>query len=425
MAHAKDSVTLKYADENTQRTNPTNENLILSYNNVLESVRASVVNISTTTNSNQTYENKNSIAQTGSGVIISQDGYIITNYHLVHETDKIKVILTSDKKEYEAKLIGKDEKNNVAIIKIDADYLDAVTFYNSNNSKVGDIVFAIGNPFGVGEIITQGIISSRVKNKVGTVEYENFIQTDASVNPGNYGGALVNSAGHLIGILSDTRENISIASAVPSNIIRLVSNQLINKRKNINTNLGVQIADISEDMSSFYDYKLGALIINVGKNTSASIAGLKRGDLIISVNGREVQSADELKNIVNSYSTSRVVNIKFLRDKKIDIVNVKLNLSEKQIEPTTVFYKGMNIEMLSEELKSQLMLKANISGGVLVQSVEENSEAFSSAIEKNDIIVQIENDEINTVADFKSAINVQEKKRIYIFRRGYLFVIVL
>ncbi|MFT7003012.1 MAG: serine protease Do [Sulfurimonas sp.] len=436
MAHAKDSVNFKYADENTQRMNPTNKNIILSYNNILESVRTSLVNISTkrTISSSKSYgnlflNNQEYIPQAGSGVIISKDGYIVTNNHLVYSAKQIKVSISGDKKEYEAKLIGRDEKNDMAIIKIDANNLNAITFYNSDKVKVGDIVFALGNTFGVGETIRQGIVSATKRSEAGIVEYENFIQTDVAINPGNSGGALINSAGHLIGInsviLSASARNVGISLAIPSNIITLIATQLINKRKYTSTYLGVQIADISEDMSSFYDNKFGALIISIEKNTPASIAGLKRGDLIISVNGKEVQNVNELKNTIDSYSTSRVVNIKFIRDKKIDIVNVKLSLSDKQIVPVTAIYKGMDIAVLSKELKNQLMLKANISGGVLIQSVEKNSEAVSSGIQKNDVVVQIENNEISTVTDFKSATNTQQKKRIYIFRRGKLFAVVL
>ncbi|WP_229860102.1 trypsin-like peptidase domain-containing protein [Candidatus Sulfurimonas baltica] len=224
LVYAQDSVEFKYAPTDTQRQHPTSQDYILSYNNILENVRTSVVNISTkrTLNNMQAesnpfmndpyfrefFKNQRQIPQErvqsalGSGVIISKDGYIITNNHVVDGSDIIKVSIAGDKKEYEAQLIGKDEKSDLAIIKIEAKDLNAVTFYNSDKVKVGDIVFALGNPFGVGETITQGIVSATGRSGVGIVEYEDFIQTDASINPGNSGGALINSAGHLIGINS-------------------------------------------------------------------------------------------------------------------------------------------------------------------------------------------------------------------------------
>jgi len=438
MVYAKDSVEFKYADKNIQRKNPTSQNFILSYNNVLKNVRTSVVNISTkkTISSGRAYGNpfyrdqrRAPQGASGSGVIITKNGYIVTNNHVVDGADEIKVSIAGDKKEYKAKLIGKDAKSDIAIVKIEANNLNAVTFYNSDNVKVGDVVFALGNPFGVGETITQGIVSATGRSGIGIVEYEDFIQTDASINPGNSGGALINSAGHLIGInsaiISKTGGNVGIGLAIPSNMVTSIATQLIDSGKYTRAYLGVGISDVSDDMSSFYDDKFGALIISIEENSPAAKAGLKRGDLIISINGKKVQTASELKNIVGSYSPSRVVNIKYLRDKKIDIVNVKLGSLDKQAVSGTLDYKGMNIIPLDLELQKLLKLSANIDGGVLVKSVEPNSEAYSAGIMKDDIIVQIENSEIKTIDDFKSSTSTNQKKRIYIFRRGSVFAIVL
>jgi len=438
MVYAKDSVEFKYADKNIQRKNPTSQNFILSYNNVLKNVRTSVVNISTkkTISSGRAYGNpfyrdqrRAPQGASGSGVIITKNGYIVTNNHVVDGADEIKVSIAGDKKEYKAKLIGKDAKSDIAIVKIEANNLNAVTFYNSDNVKVGDVVFALGNPFGVGETITQGIVSATGRSGIGIVEYEDFIQTDASINPGNSGGALINSAGHLIGInsaiISKTGGNVGLGLAIPSNMVTSIATQLIDSGKYTRAYLGVGISDVSDDMSSFYDDKFGALIISIEENSPAAKAGLKRGDLIISINGKKVQTASELKNIVGSYSPSRVVNIKYLRDKKIDIVNVKLGSLDKQAVSGTLDYKGMNIIPLDLELQKLLKLSANIDGGVLVKSVEPNSEAYSAGIMKDDIIVQIENSEIKTIDDFKSSTSTNQKKRIYIFRRGSVFAIVL
>ena len=438
VVYAKDSVEFKFADKNIERKNPTRENYILSYNNILKDVKTSVVNISTqkTINSGETYSNPFYRGQRGiplsglgSGVIITKNGYIVTNNHVVEGADVIRVTIADDKTEYEAKLIGKDAKSDIAIIKIDAKKLNAVTFYDSDEVKVGDIVFALGNPFGVGETITQGIVSATGRSGVGIVEYEDFIKTDASINPENFGGALINSAGHLIGINSavilKSASNTGVGLAIPSNMVTSIATQLIDKGKYTRAYLGVDIADVNEDMSSFYDNKFGALIISIEENTPASKVGLKRGDLIISINGKEIQSASELKNIVGSYPPSRVVNIKFLRDKKIDIVNVQLASLDKQIVSGKIDYKGMSVTPLSSELQKLLKINANISGGVLVNEVEAKSEAYATGIVKDDIIVQIENIEINTIDNFKSATTTQQKKRFYIFRRGSIFAVVL
>ena len=437
-AYAKDGVEFNYADENTQRKNPTSQNFILSYNNVLENVRTSVVNISTrkTISSGRAFGNpfnkrQDSMPQgaSGSGVIISKNGYIVTNNHVVAGADEIKVSIAGDKKEYSAKLIGTDAKSDVAIIKIEGKNLNAVTFYNSDKVKVGDVVFALGNPFGVGETITQGIVSATGRSGIGIVEYEDFIQTDASINPGNSGGALINSAGHLIGInsaiISRTGGNVGIGLAIPSNMVTSIATQLIDTGKYTRAYLGVSISDVNEDMSSFYDNNYGGLIISIEENSPAAKAGLKRGDLIISINGKKVDSASGLKNIVGSFQPSRVVNIKFLRDKKVDVVNVKLGSLDNQVASGTLNYKGMTVIPLPTELQRILRSNANIHGGVLVNDVELNSEAYSIGITKDDIIVQIEDTEILGIDDFKSSTSTQSKKRIYIFRRGNIFAIVL
>ena len=438
LLNAKDGVNFKYADENTQRKNPTSQSFILSYNNVLKEIRTSVVNISTkkTITAQRGYQNPFFFEQprvpqgtSGSGVIISKDGYIVTNNHVVDGADEIKVNLADSKKSYIAKLIGSDAKSDIAIIKIDADGLNAVTFYNSDNVRVGDVVFALGNPFGVGETITQGIVSATGRNGIGIVEYEDFIQTDASINPGNSGGALVNSAGHLIGInsaiISRSGGNDGIGLAIPSNMVTSIASQLIDSGKYTRAYLGVGIDNISEDMSSFYNNEYGALIISVEENSPADKAGLKRGDLIISIDGKKIENASMLKNIVGSYQPLRVVNMKFLRDKKIDIINVELGSLSKELSNTNINYKGIKVVPLPKEAQKVLQSNTYIAGGVLVDDVDANSEAFNIGIIKGDIIIQIEQNEIKDIDDFRDATTTQEKKRFYIFRRGNVFATVL
>jgi serine protease Do len=445
-AYAKDSVEFKYAPETTERKFPTEQNYILSYNNILKNVRSSIVNISVEKDINSDGINRNQpmdeqflreffggqIPQErvqrglGSGVIISNNGYIITNNHVIDGADKIKVSIAGHKKEYEAKLIGKDEKSDLAIIKIEAKDLNAVTFYNSDKVKVGDIVFALGNPYGVGETITQGIVSATGRSGMGIVEYEDFIQTDASINPGNSGGALINSAGHLIGInsaiISGTGGNVGIGFAIPSNMVTSIATGLIDKGKYSRAYLGVSTSDVSDDMSSFYDNTFGALITGVEDNTPASKAGLKRGDLIISVNGKEIKSASDLKNTIGSYSPSKEVNIKFLRDKKTDTINVKLASLDNNAVTGRLEYEGIEVASLTSSDKQQLGVNIN---GVLIIDIKNNSVAQALGIKKGDIIIQIENSEINTLNDFKRATAVKGKKRVFIYRRGSVFAVVL
>lgn len=438
LTHANDNVEFKYSKENIQRKNPTSQNYILSYNNVLKDIRTSVVNISTKKNvpNNQAYGypfyNRGNMppqGAMGSGVIISKDGYIVTNNHVVEGADEIKVSIVDDKKVYKAKLIGTDAKSDIAIIKIEAKKLNAVTFYDSDEVKIGDVVFALGNPFGMGETITQGIVSATGRRGIGIVEYEDFIQTDASINPGNSGGALVNSAGHLIGInsaiISRSGGNDGIGLSIPSNMVTAIASQLIKTGKYSRAYLGVRISDVTEDTSSFYDDKYGGLIVSIEENSPASKAGLKRGDLILSIDGKKISSASELKNIVGSFPPSKTVKIKYLRDKKTKIATVKLDSLDKKKGLGTQHYKGLSVAPLSKELENYLKSNTNIYGGVLVERVEPNSKAYSAGIMKDDVIIQIESKEITNINDFKKATASDNKKRIYLFRRGNVFVVVL
>lgn len=446
--YAKSSVEFKYAPHNMEREHPTNQNRILSYNNILENVRTSIVNISikkevsgTQLNANPFFNDpffreffkgyrdipQERIQQAlGSGVIVSQDGYIVTNNHVIDDANKIIVNLAGDKKEYEAKLIGKDEKSDLAIIKIEAKNLNAITFYDSDKVKVGDVVFALGNPFGVGETITQGIVSATGRSGVGIVEYEDFIQTDASINPGNSGGALINSAGHLIGInsaiISKSGGNVGIGFAIPSNMVTTVATSLIESGKYTRAYLGVNISDISDDMSKFYNNSYGAIITSVEDNSPAAKAGLKRGDLIIEVNGKKIESASELKNSIGSYAPAKVVTIKFLRDKKVNTKSVTLTTLESKTVNGELEYKGLKLTQINATHKQQLNITIN---GVLVVNVDEKSEAYSAGVRKNDIIIQVEESEISTLDDFKKATGSKEKKRVFIYRKGYILAIVL
>ena len=436
-----------------ERKYPSNSEYILSYHNVLKNVKNSVVNISIQKNvkmnmAQNPFFNDPFFRQffggqlphqvpqervqraLGSGVIVSKDGYIITNNHVIDGADKITVTIPGDKKEYKAKLIGRDAKSDVAVIKIDKKGLNPVVFYDSDKVKVGDMVFAIGNPFGVGETVTHGIVSAVGRDSMGIEEYENFIQTDAPINPGNSGGALLNSAGELIGIntaiVTRSGSSAGIGFAIPSNMVKQIAKQLIEHGEYKRGFLGVSITNISSDMSSFYGDKFGALVTSVGDDTPAKKAGLKRGDLIIAVDDKKVQSASSLKNIIGSYQPGDTVKITFIRDKKQKTTKVKLaNLdSSSSFTGGEASYKGLSVEELTPSLKSKLNIPSNIEG-VIVKNVKPNSKAFEAGILKGDIIIQIEDKEIEDIKEFKKATKRKNKKRVWIYRRGAIFAVVL
>jgi serine protease Do len=452
LLHAE-SIDFKYANSDKERKYPSNSDYILSYHNVLKDVKNSVVNISIQKNVKMNMamnpffndpffrqffggQIPNQIPQEriqralGSGVIVSEDGYIITNNHVIDGADKITVTIPGDKKEYEAKLIGKDAKSDIAVIKIDKDGLNPVKFFDSDKVKVGDMVFAIGNPFGVGETVTHGIVSAVGRDSMGIEEYEDFIQTDAPINPGNSGGALLNSSGELIGIntaiVTRSGSSAGIGFAIPSNMVRDIAKQLIEHGEYKRGYLGVSITNVSSDMASFYDGKFGALVASVGSDTPAKKAGLKRGDLIIAVNGKKVESASELKNLIGRYQPGSKVKVTYIRDKKTYTTTVKL-ASYDNMDITTdgsVSFKGLEVENLNDSLKSQLGISNNVNG-VVVKKVKPSSKAYNAGILKGDIIIQVNNKEIKNTKDFKEAIKGKDKKQVWIYRRGAIFAVVL
>ncbi len=449
-------VTFKHADAAMERKYPTQPEYLLSYNNVLEKIRTSVVNISTekSIKTGGGYANpflddpffreffkgfgdpdfnipQERIQRSlGSGVIISEDGYIVTNNHVVEGADTIKVSIAGEKREYDAKLIGTDAKSDLAVVKIDGEGLNAITFYDSDNVKIGDVVFALGNPFGVGETITQGIVSATGRSSVGIVEYENFIQTDASINPGNSGGALVNSAGSLIGInsaiISRSGGNVGIGFAIPSNMAENIAKALIDEGKVTRAYLGVSITDVSDELSSFYDQKSGALVTSVQKGTPAEKAGLKRGDLIIALNNKEVRSSAALRNMIAEMAPDTEITLKYLRNKSVYERNISLgSLEERSAESSYGYgYKGMSIEPLTSEIRKAAGIPGSIEG-VFVGKVEEKSAAQRSGVVEGDIVIQVENEEITTVETFKRAVEGVGKKRLYLYRRGMVLAVAL
>lgn len=432
------------------------QNSIQSYNSAIAEVKKSVVNISTQKKVSNNMTNHpmfndplfrqffgdlyNNMPQDrierslGSGVIISKDGYIITNNHVIEGADKVLVSLPNNsKKEYEAKIIGKDPRSDLAVIKINQNNLPYAKLGNSNDLMVGDIVFAIGNPFGVGESITQGIISALNKTEMGINDYENFIQTDASINPGNSGGALVDSRGALIGIntaiLSRTGGNHGIGFAIPSDMVKKITTTLIEKGSIERGFLGVGIQDVTENLSSLYNGRNGAVLVNIDKDGAAAKAGLKIWDLVIAINNKTISSASELKNTIGSFSPNEVINITYIRNKKEYTTKVRLGksksdeaiqskTSQENNSATKKSNYGLSVENITNQMRQMYGFPSNLNG-VIVSSVEENSKAANVGFEEGDIIAQIEDVVINNVKDFDDAIKKYRNtaKRILVYQR--------
>ena len=367
----------------------------------------------------------------GSGVIVTPDGYIVTNNHVVDGADEVRVTIPGSTKEYKAKIVGTDPKTDIAVIKIDAKHLPTIKMGDSDALKTGDLVFAIGNPFGVGESVSQGIISALGKDSVGINQYENFIQTDAAINPGNSGGALVDSRGVLIGInsaiISRSGANNGIGFAIPVNMVKRVATQLIEHGKVEYGYLGVSISDLTPDLRKVYKHKEGAVILNVDENTPAKKAGFKRGDLIIEVNGKPVKDASDLKNIIGAIAPGKEVTITFERNGKVKTLKATLAEfpSDKLSGNGESIVDGLTLENLTPEIRKKLGIPDDIEG-VIVSGVKAGSAADKAGFMPGDIIIQIEDSDIKTVKDVEEAMKKYPgKKRVYINRRGMIRILVV
>jgi serine protease Do len=382
----------------------------------------------------------------GSGVIVSEDGYIVTNNHVIEKAQEIKVLL-SNKMDYKAKLIGADPKTDIAVIKIDAKGLPALPWGDSNKLRVGEVAFAIGNPFGLNQTVTMGMISAVGRANVGIADYEDFIQTDAAINPGNSGGALINAHGELIGIntaiLSRTGGYQGIGFAVPSSMARQVIDSLVKYKKVVRGWLGVSIQEITSDFAEEFGVKdlKGALVSGVMKGSPAEKAGIRQGDVILQYNGKVVEDTGNLRNMVSQTPIGTTVKVKVLRQKKELEVEVSIaELPKKLAEASSGeedpgengtqgeesgALSGLAVRELTPELAGRFGLDEN-EKGVVVMKVDAGSRISEAGVKPGDIILQINQKNVSTLEEYKKAasrIKAKERVLLLIRRKGQdLFV---
>jgi serine protease Do len=381
----------------------------------------------------------------GSGVIVSRDGYIVTNNHVIEKAQEIKVLL-SNKKDYKAKLIGADPKTDIAVIKIDAKGLTALPWGDSNKLRVGEVVFAIGNPFGLNQTVTMGMISAVGRANVGIADYEDFIQTDAAINPGNSGGALINANGELIGIntaiLSRTGGYQGIGFAVPSSMARQVMDSLVKYKKVVRGWLGVSIQEVTSDLAEEFGVKdlKGALVSGVMKKSPAEKAGIRQGDVILQYNGRIVEDTGHLRNMVSQTPIGTAVKVRLLRQKKEVEVEVGIaelpktlaeaapgaeDAAEEGMDEESGALSGIVVRELTPELAARFGFEEDQTG-VVVFKVDANSRLYEAGIRPGDVILQINQKNTATLEEYKKAaskISAKERILLLIRRKGQdLFV---
>ncbi len=375
----------------------------------------------------------------GSGVIVTDDGYIVTNNHVIEKAEEIKVLL-SNKRDYRAKLIGADPKTDIAVIKIEAKGLSALSWGDSNKLRVGEVVFAIGNPFGLNQTVTMGMISAVGRANVGIADYEDFIQTDAAINPGNSGGALINARGELIGIntaiLSRTGGYQGIGFAVPSSMARQVMDSLVKYKKVVRGWLGVSIQEVTSDLAEEFGVKdlKGALVSGVMKGSPADKAGIRQGDVILQYNGKIVEDTGHLRNMVSQTPIGEKVKVKLLRQKKeIDTEVVIAELPKKLTESAprsreespeheveSSALAGLAVRELTPELAGRLGLDKQEKGVVCVK-VDADSRMYEAGVRPGDIILQINKKNIASLEDYKrvvSGIRPKDRVLLLIHRKG-------
>ncbi|RIK66517.1 hypothetical protein DCC62_25165 [candidate division KSB1 bacterium] len=366
----------------------------------------------------------------GSGVIISPEGYILTNNHVIRESDAIAVLI--DKKNYKATVVGADPKTDLAVIKIDAKNLPVARLGNSDALEVGELVMAVGSPFSIhlAHSVTAGIVSGKGRNQVGVgeVDYEDFIQTDAAINPGNSGGALVNLRGELVGINTAIVSggwgggNVGIGFAIPINLARQIMTQLIETGKVVRGWLGVNISSVDQEIAQEMNLPStdGALVREVIPSSPAFKAGVRDGDFIVAIDGTPMRDQNHLMNFIAGFRPGTAVQVKLIRDGRERTVTVKLG--ERPEDPneeltsteTRSTELGLAVADLSENLANEFDIQEE--SGVVVVEVESGSQADEEGIRPGDVIKEVDRKPVKSAAEYRRVLDQAKDRKVILLR---------
>ncbi|MEP7272879.1 MAG: DegQ family serine endoprotease [Acidobacteriota bacterium] len=372
----------------------------------------------------------------GSGVIVSPDGYILTNNHVVDEAEKVTVELT-DRRSFVAKVVGTDAPSDVAVLKIDATGLPTLPFGDSSQVEVGDVVLAVGNPLNVGQTVTMGIISAKSRSTGigGQTSYEDFLQTDAAINRGNSGGALVNLRGELIGIpsqiLSGTGGNIGIGFAIPSGMARGVMDQLVRAGKVRRAMLGVRVRSLDSDLAEQFGFNStkGALVEAVEPGQPADQAGVKRGDIITEFQGQRIEDHTQLRNMASQASPGSTARFKVWRDgaeRELSAKLVEMDLAKAAATEggpqngggaAGGVLSGIKVDALTPDMARRLNLPNTVKG-VVVTEVDPESSAAAAGIRRGEVIEEVARQPVTSVSEFNAALEKSGKKGVLLSIRS-------
>ncbi len=362
----------------------------------------------------------------GSGVIVdAKKGYIMTNNHVIAHANSIIVTL-KNKQKLKAKLIGSDPETDIAILQVEAKHLTDIPFANSDNLQVGDFVVAIGNPFGLSQTVTSGMVSALGRMNLGIEGYENFIQTDASINPGNSGGALVDLHGRLIGInsaiLAPTGGNVGIGFAIPINMAKKVMDQLIEHGDIKRGLLGVQIQDLTPELAEAMDLQniQGALVSRVTPNSAAEKAGIQAGDVIVAINDKQITGSSELRTTIGLKRIGEKIQIELFRNKQRISLNAQIGQETAQGNNTTTktpLLKGATFKVINKASPYH----GNTSG-LLITAIEPNSPAMRVGLMKGDIVLAVNRQKVFSMSDLDKAAKLSRNQLLIHLQRGQSFL---
>lgn len=369
----------------------------------------------------------------GSGVIISADGYVITNNHVVDSAKEVQVTLP-DKREFTGKIVGADPKTDLAVVKIEAKDLPYVPWGDSSKLQVGEYVLAVGNPFGLNSTVTLGIVSALGRGRMGITQYEDFIQTDAAINPGNSGGALVNTKGELIGIntaiFSQTGGYQGVGFAVPTSMAKPVFESLMKTGKVVRGYMGVAIQDLSPDLAKSFGLKnaTGALISDVTADGPADEAGIKQGDVIVEYQGERVEDPAALQRMVTRTPVGTKAAVKVLRDGHDKELTIKVGEQPDTIKMAkadtstdeSAALAGIEVQAIDKKMARELGLNEKTKG-VVVTNIDPDSSANDAGLREGDVIQEINRQEIKSIKDYEKIAATLKKDQpalLLINRRG-------